>query len=322
MFATRPFQRALSYKQTFRARVSAAGIRRSPDMSESSVTNEGEASATLESGHADFSRLGFDDLEDSMDSAQMAEDDVIEADNQRFLTEDREADSLGGEKRLREEERQEQERQEQERLEQERSDREARLRPIWATLVPTEFWRRSQQLALPGNRIHHFNWQGVPICEPSNTDPEVSLFAIMGNQKMFPPTISELDWSDIVLRNALDYVDPVFVRLRDRVPIPEGRHELMEYARGQTFKCNSEHGRWTNGTEAAHSIVRDTGDVELYLDQDIVFGNGFTPENGIKTYRQWSRLDSTAAFWISFPVRVLPVKVILRMSICRAMASR
>ncbi|KAL4947396.1 hypothetical protein BDW69DRAFT_178496 [Aspergillus filifer] len=109
---------------------------------------------------------------------------------------------------------------------------------------------------------------------------------------MFPPTISDIVWRDIVLRNAMDYVDPVFVRLRDRVPIPEERHELMEYARGQTFKCYSQHGRWTNDTEAAHSIGRDTGDVELYLDQDTVFGNGFIPENGFKTYRQWVRINT------------------------------
>ncbi|KAL4968717.1 uncharacterized protein BDV14DRAFT_166587 [Aspergillus stella-maris] len=242
-------------------------------MSETSVTIAGETSAIMESGHADFSRLGFDDLEDSMDSAQITENDVIKSDNQRFLTEDREAGSLGEEKRFREEE---------------RLDREARLRPIWATLDLTEFWRRSGQLARPGNQIHHFNWQGVPIREPSNTDPEVSPF-VMGNQKVFPPTISDIDWRDIVLRNAMDHVDPVFVRLRDRVPIPEECHELMAYAEGQTFQCYSEHGRWINDTETAQSIIRDTGDVELYLDQDSVFGNGCFPETDIKTYRQWSQ---------------------------------
>ncbi|KAL4943271.1 hypothetical protein BDV06DRAFT_221412 [Aspergillus oleicola] len=108
---------------------------------------------------------------------------------------------------------------------------------------------------------------------------------MMGKLKVFQTT-SDIDWRKVIITNAIKYVDPVFVRLRDRVPIPKEPQERVKYAQGQTFKRYNEHGRWINDTEAAHPVVEDIMR-GFTFDQGTVFGNGFIEDNGINSFRQW-----------------------------------
>ncbi|KAL4779221.1 hypothetical protein BJX76DRAFT_365475 [Aspergillus varians] len=160
----------------------------------------------------------------------------------------------------------------------------------WGTRVRREFrFRRKILRRHDGPKIHHFNWEGMAVDGPSNTDPEVSLFVMMRRARTVKPGSSKEIWLRVVMSCALRYVDPVIIMLRNGADIPRYPEGLLRYARGRTFKFYSAHGSWYADPEDRDGAIEDDGDPDFYIDSDVGIGNGFIDGTAVDSRWKWYR---------------------------------
>lgn len=136
-----------------------------------------------------------------------------------------------------------------------------------------------------GNMVHHFNWEGRPVCTRSNTPPEHSLFVLMCLPRVVPRGASNELWHKIIMRCAMVYVDPVVI-YNEGADIPKSPRMLLRYAKNRTVKFYTRHGSWYQSKKERKDILDDEGDVEFYMDRDLGVGNGFVECSAVKSRHQ------------------------------------
>ncbi|KAE8391956.1 hypothetical protein BDV23DRAFT_182077 [Aspergillus alliaceus] len=135
--------------------------------------------------------------------------------------------------------------------------------------------------------IHHFNWFGCPVYEPSGTPPAISLLFQMAKPKV-PKYGDELRFQSIFSR-ATTFIDPVIVEL-EKGPddLDRGGFKLVQFATGRTSKFYSLHGRWTEDKlERDECRTPDEGKVEQYQKDFVVCSNGLVSRCTIPSRYKW-----------------------------------
>lgn len=131
--------------------------------------------------------------------------------------------------------------------------------------------------------IHHFNWLGYGILEPSETPAEVSLAVILSGTKMWlcgNPTSRVA----VTLNQAFQYVDPVLYE-GDMEALSVKGSELQRAVTGATSKFYTSCGTWSNdsyGGDEERPIL-DPMDVDFYEGQACAFINGWLYQESAPT---------------------------------------
>ncbi|KAJ5370940.1 uncharacterized protein N7496_007032 [Penicillium cataractarum] len=170
--------------------------------------------------------------------------------------------------------------------------------PLTEEVSPTQRLRRGVVQEFRGRdsavshdeKIHHFNWLGNPVYQPSSTTPAESLAIIFSGPKV-PKENDKLRVASI-LRRAYQYLDPVvvsFERIKKRFFKHRG-FSLQNAAEGHVFKFYTPHGQWMVDSHVLDSelILRDAGTQDVYLSSKFSIGNGFKSSSLIPTRSTWS----------------------------------
>ncbi|KAE8133299.1 hypothetical protein BDV38DRAFT_286892 [Aspergillus pseudotamarii] len=136
-------------------------------------------------------------------------------------------------------------------------------------------------------QIHHFNWLGYPIYEPSGTPPAISLLFQLADPKM-PNPRDELRIQSIFAR-AMMFIDPVIVELEKGLEdLDREGFDLVRWATGRVTRFYSLHGRWTDDRfEWEECRTPDKGILEQYQSGSVACGNGFISLCNIRSRYQW-----------------------------------
>ncbi|KAJ5266501.1 hypothetical protein N7478_009309 [Penicillium angulare] len=144
-------------------------------------------------------------------------------------------------------------------------------------------WRDNSMRDCP--TIHHFNWLGAGIFQRSSTLPEESLAVILGDIKI-PRAVGNYRVQAILSR-AYRYVDPFIVVLDDEVDgsILNLRGSALQHAaKNHCFKHYTSHGQWIFDTEEpGYQNTLDIGDIDTYLNPNLVIGNGFIKSSHLRS---------------------------------------
>ncbi|OJJ50864.1 hypothetical protein ASPZODRAFT_126822 [Penicilliopsis zonata CBS 506.65] len=137
-----------------------------------------------------------------------------------------------------------------------------------------------------GRAVHHFNWNGDPVYEPSGTEPCISLFYLLSAPKVLHPR-DDLRIQATMSR-ATHFVDPVLVFLESGVDdLTQTGSDLVNFAAGRTFKTYSPHGKWTEDEkERQDGTLMDDGEIDSYFSSRCVVGNGFIQQCPIPSRKQ------------------------------------
>ncbi|KAB8257292.1 hypothetical protein BDV32DRAFT_140481 [Aspergillus pseudonomiae] len=157
------------------------------------------------------------------------------------------------------------------------------------TELDEEFMFRNDCMAHDEQRlIHHFNWFGHPMYEPSGTPPAISLLFQLADPKM-PKPRDELRVQSIFAR-ALMFIDPVLVELENGLQdLDREGFDLVRWATGRVSKFYTLHGRWKEDWfEWDECRSPDSGFLELYQSRSLACGNGFISLCNIRSRQQWA----------------------------------
>ncbi|KAE8348545.1 hypothetical protein BDV28DRAFT_152730 [Aspergillus coremiiformis] len=169
-------------------------------------------------------------------------------------------------------------------------DQDYSMTALMKEQVNCEFGFRDFCMELDEERqIHHFNWFGCPVYEPSGTPPAISLFFQLSEPKV-PTPEDELRFQSIFTR-AKTFIDPVIVESENSPEdLYQQRFELVKSPTSRTSKFYSLHGRWTEDPlEQDECKVPDEGNVELYQKESVICGNGFVSPFCIRPRCQWEQ---------------------------------
>lgn len=153
--------------------------------------------------------------------------------------------------------------------------------------VEQEFIFRNYCMEHDEGQIHHFNWLGYPICEPSGTPPAISLLFQLADPKM-PNPRDELRFQSI-FATAMMFIDPVIVELEEGLEdLDREGFDLVRWATGRVTRFYSLHGRWTEDQfEWEECRTPDEGRLEQYQSGSVACGNGFISLCNIRSRYQW-----------------------------------
>ncbi|KAL2862336.1 uncharacterized protein BJX67DRAFT_298286 [Aspergillus lucknowensis] len=155
-----------------------------------------------------------------------------------------------------------------------------------------EFAHRDRMLDAPGgNQIHHFNWEGCPVYERSSTPPEISLWYMTTQPKVYKPSCSSELRVETALRRSRTWIDPVLVHIKEGVDLPGHAETLIRFAKDKTYVFYSKHGRWQTEPQE-RMCFRDEGALETYFDKTVKVGNGFINGTPIRSREEWNTLKN------------------------------
>lgn len=137
--------------------------------------------------------------------------------------------------------------------------------------------------------IHHFNWLGNPVYQPSSTTAAESLAIICTGPKVSQGSDK---WRvQSILDRAYQFLDPVVVSLENITQLTFNNRGsgLQNAAEGHVFKFYTPQGRWTLDPHIFDSgkVLLDTGSVDVYCNSSYEIGNGFIKPSMIFTRSDW-----------------------------------
>ncbi|RDW62882.1 uncharacterized protein DSM5745_09993 [Aspergillus mulundensis] len=146
----------------------------------------------------------------------------------------------------------------------------------WQEAINDELRSREKRQRNDGVHIHHYNWQGDPVFEPSNTEPEVSLFVIDLDKSNRAVAMRDMERITSITKNAMRYIDPV-ITLLPGSEIPVGQETSTTHkAKGWAAKFYTIHGSWKYDETERKTAYLDRGDVDQYRTRPSVrIENGF-----------------------------------------------
>ncbi|KAJ5651123.1 uncharacterized protein N7484_004846 [Penicillium longicatenatum] len=148
--------------------------------------------------------------------------------------------------------------------------------------------------------VHHFNWSGKAVFERSGTLPEESLAIIRAWPKV-PKHKDDPDYRvQAILWNANNFLDPVVLTLDDvdRSVLELHGSALIHAAKGHVSKHYTGRGWWlTDDKEEMLDSSLDVGDVEGYLEPNVVVGNGFAEVSILPTREEHATIANNMITW-------------------------
>lgn len=182
-------------------------------------------------------------------------------------------------------------------------------------------WRNHSACYEP--EIHHFNWFGEPVYQPSLTAPADSLTIILADPKV--PEVKEDLRVQTLLRRAFTFLDPVVVNVEHaprHLLLQRGSSQLQQAASECTSTYYTPHGQWMVDMEADLSkVVVDNGNIKTYMKPELAVGNGFVQSTQIRSSADWmqARADKIASLSQWKPPRKLGWKPVSS-PLCQAMS--
>ncbi|KAF7596353.1 hypothetical protein BBP40_002097 [Aspergillus hancockii] len=155
--------------------------------------------------------------------------------------------------------------------------------------VKREFDFRNYCAREEGGAVHHLNWLGCLVYQPSGTPAAISLLFQLADPKI-PKTEDEFRLKSIMNR-AMTFIDPVIVELENS---PEDLYrqgfDLVRFATGRAHKFYSPHGWWiADQLELSEDTIPDMGNVIEYQTESMTSGNGFVSHCSIRSRDRWER---------------------------------
>ncbi|EEP75801.1 predicted protein [Uncinocarpus reesii 1704] len=156
---------------------------------------------------------------------------------------------------------------------------------VWDFAAREERARQEWWIANHSN-VHHFNWLGNPILEPSYTPPEVSLFVILSPPK---PWLHSMSRIGVILWQAMKFVDPV---LYDGNWGDLRRYRglaLLQSITGHTFKFYTKEGAWVYDDYSWDDNVpcSDPMDLDIYQSKPWLPVNGWLESEVCPTRQEY-----------------------------------
>ncbi|KAF4765717.1 hypothetical protein HAV15_004101 [Penicillium sp. str.  len=139
--------------------------------------------------------------------------------------------------------------------------------------------------------IHHWNWFGWPVYQPTTTPPAVSL-AFMQAEPKVPQGRDRLRVASIMNR-AIHQIDPVILRVSrgNEAVLQTHGSALVEACNDDTYNYYSLHGNWMNDGFAMRQIivpdVAGTPAVRSTSDGNFAIGNGIFENGPLISRNEW-----------------------------------
>ncbi|EPS32624.1 hypothetical protein PDE_07584 [Penicillium oxalicum 114-2] len=163
----------------------------------------------------------------------------------------------------------------------------------WMQQGITAEFRGREYVTSVDSRVHHFNWFGHPVYQPSATTPAECLGVIRCGPKV--PKESDSLRVESILQRAFQFLDPIVVSLKER-PHPNPEHRgpsLPDTTEDHVSKFYTPHGLWISDwshSASSEVISLDSGSKVVYQNPNLSVGNGFVESSVLLSRVEWSTI--------------------------------